>query len=235
MNRYSPLPERQFILFPYEVDDTSATLTNFATITKSYPHTASYLLENKKRLEEREQGRFKGINWHRFGRNQNIGIQGRVKVCVPRLIDKLYATYDVSGKHFLDNVDVGGITLKDEYQSQGLIYLLGLLNSGLSRWYFPHISAPFRGGWMSANRQFLSQLPIRPINFDDPADAARHARMVALVEQMLTLHTRQAAARADDRALFARQIAATDQQIDALVYELYGLNEEEVETVSGLG
>lgn len=30
-----------------------------------------------------------------------------------------------------------------------------------------------------------------------------------------------------------RQIAATDKQIDALVYELYGLTEEEIGTVEG--
>jgi hypothetical protein len=30
-----------------------------------------------------------------------------------------------------------------------------------------------------------------------------------------------------------RTIAATDNQIDALVYELYGLNEEEIKVVEG--
>ena len=31
-----------------------------------------------------------------------------------------------------------------------------------------------------------------------------------------------------DKELYQRQIGATDQQIDALVYELYGLTEEEI-------
>jgi hypothetical protein len=47
--------------------------------------------------------------------------------------------------------------------------------------------------------------------------------MVARVEQMLALHQRRAAA----------QIAATDRQIDRLVYELYGLSEEEIRIVEG--
>jgi len=34
------------------------------------------------------------------------------------------------------------------------------------------------------------------------------------------------------RALYQRQIEATDRQIDALVYELYGLGEEEI-AISG--
>jgi hypothetical protein len=34
-----------------------------------------------------------------------------------------------------------------------------------------------------------------------------------------------------DKELYQRQIEATDRQIDALVYELYGLAEEEIEIV----
>jgi len=61
----------------------------------------------------------------------------------------------------------------------------------------------------------------------------RHDRMVALVERMLELHKRRAAARTPaDRELYQRQIEATDREIDRLVYELYGLTEEEVAVVS---
>ena len=49
---------------------------------------------------------------------------------------------------------------------------------------------------------------------------------------MLALHRKLAAAsiRADKK-LYQRQIEATDGQIDALVYELYGLTEQEIATV----
>jgi hypothetical protein len=36
-----------------------------------------------------------------------------------------------------------------------------------------------------------------------------------------------------DKELYQRQIEATDRQIDALVYELYGLTEEEIGVVEG--
>ncbi len=56
--------------------------------------------------------------------------------------------------------------------------------------------------------------------------------MVALVERMLELHKKLAAAAIPaDKALYQRQIEATDRQIDALVYELYGLTEEEIAIV----
>jgi type I restriction-modification system DNA methylase subunit len=232
INRYSALPERQYIIFPYKVDGESVELIDFNMISKTYPQTAEYLLKNKKRLEEREKGKFKDEDWYRFGRNQNVGIQGRIKLCVPRLVETLHAAYDIKGNHFLDNVDVGGITLKPPYQKQGLIYLLGLLNSKLLRWYFPFVSAPFRGGWLSANRQFLSQLPICIINFSDPIDKVRHDQIVRLVEQMLDLHKRLTGAKtAHEKTILQRQIDATDRQIDRLVYDLYGLTDDEIKIV----
>jgi hypothetical protein len=232
VKRYRELPKRQYILFPYEVEDEQAALIDFDEISKRYPKTAAYLAKNKQRLEERERGKFRDHCWHRFGRNQNIGIQKRVKVCVPRLVESLHAAFDAEGTHFLDNVDVGGITFKSGHENQQFKYLLGLLNSRLLRWYFPFISAPFRGGWWSANRQFLSRLPYRTINFSDRSDATHHDTMVKLVEQTLNLHKRLAAASiAADKTLHRRQIDATDRQIDELVYELYGLTGEEIKIV----
>jgi len=232
VDRYSPLPDRQFILFPYEVKNETPSLLDFNFISENFPRTSKYLLENRERLANRERGKFKDRHWYRFGRNQNIGIQERVKLCVPRLVEELCAAYDQDGSHYLDNVDVGGVTLRQAYVQQGLPYILALLNSTLLRWYFPFVSAPFRGGWMSANRQFLSQLPIRTINFSDPADKSRHDQIVKLVEQMLAAKEKLAQSKTDaETHRLEAHCASLDRQIDAAVYELYGLTEEEIEIV----
>ncbi|HHT9138238.1 MAG TPA: hypothetical protein ACFYEK_13480 [Candidatus Wunengus sp. YC60] len=56
--------------------------------------------------------------------------------------------------------------------------------------------------------------------------------MVALVDQMLELHKQSASAKTDhNKIVIHRQIDATDRQIDQLVYELYGLTEEEIKIV----
>ncbi|ABN57097.1 MULTISPECIES: hypothetical protein [Methanoculleus] len=58
--------------------------------------------------------------------------------------------------------------------------------------------------------------------------------MVALVEKMLDLNRRLAAAKAPhEKEVLAGMIYATDRQIDRLVYELYGLMEEEIAVVEG--
>lgn len=51
---------------------------------------------------------------------------------------------------------------------------------------------------------------------------------------MLLLHQQRAAAQTEtDQQLFQRQIDATDEQIDALVYELYGLTDGEIQIAKG--
>ena len=78
----------------------------------------------------------------------------------------------------------------------------------------------------------LRSLPIPPV--DTPAAESTHWKVTALVERMLEVHQLQAGARTPtDRELYARQIAATDQQIDALAHELYGLTQEEMAVVEG--
>ncbi|MEI7728790.1 MAG: N-6 DNA methylase [Verrucomicrobiota bacterium] len=231
---YDRFDGRQFILFPYSVSNENATLVPFAEIRRRAPKTAKYLEANRKRLEGRERGKFADSEWYRFGRSQNLGIQERTKVCVPRLVDRLCAAFDATGRNYLDNVDVGGVTWKPGNERHDLRYLTGLLNSKLLAWFFPNVSAPFRGGWMSANRQFLSQLPFRKIDFATPTDKAHHDKLVGLVDKMLALTPKLRAARTDaERASLQNAVTATDQQIDALVYELYGLTPEEIALVEG--
>jgi len=79
-------------------------------------------------------------------------------------------------------------------------------------------------------------LPIRIIDFDKPAEKAQHDKMVGLVERMLTLHKEKAAVRlTTEKTMLQTQIEATDTQIDMLVYELYGLTDDEIKVVEGAG
>lgn len=51
---------------------------------------------------------------------------------------------------------------------------------------------------------------------------------------MLELHKKLGAAKApNEKTRLQREIDATDGQIDKLVYELYGLTEEEIKIVEG--
>lgn len=67
-----------------------------------------------------------------------------------------------------------------------------------------------------------------PIDFSNAADKKLHDDLVSLVEQMLV--AKRDGAKAQFEAETGRapaKVASLDRRIDALVYELYGLNEEE--------
>ena len=78
----------------------------------------------------------------------------------------------------------------------------------------------------------LKKIPIRTIDHSDAGDVARHDCIVSLVNSMLSLNKQLAEAKTShEQTLLQRQIEATDRQIDALVYELYELTEEEIKIV----
>jgi len=59
---------------------------------------------------------------------------------------------------------------------------------------------------------------------------ARHDKLVSLVERMLELHKRSPRL-PQEQEMVKREIESTDKSIDRLVYELYGLTEDEIKIV----
>jgi hypothetical protein len=78
------------------------------------------------------------------------------------------------------------------------------------------------------------KLSQRDLNFSvqRTIDKKRYDQAVELVERMLPLHKQLAGAKTEHASTnLQRQIDATDAQIDKLVYELYGLTDDEIKIV----
>lgn len=149
------------------------------------------------------------------------------KIVVARMGKTLAATFDDTGLYVKDAM----ILLARPGDDTSLLYYLALINSALLGYYYQHLFIT-----IDVLKNALLNLPIRPINFTEKSDHVRHDRIVVLVEQMLKLHGDLTTAKAThDKTLLERQIVATDRQIDALVYELYGLSDEEITIVEGTG
>jgi len=129
--------------------------------------------------------------------------------------------------------DINSMVVFSPQRGISINYFLGLINSRLiSFWFQKTYDKLQRRIFPQFKVKELASFPIRPIDFSNPADRERHDRMVALVEEMLALHRQLADARTDhERTNLQRQIAATDRRIDRLVYDLYGLTEEEIRIV----
>jgi hypothetical protein len=99
-------------------------------------------------------------------------------------------------------------------------YVLALLNSRLMQWRFKLTS--------TNNNVGTNELESMPIVV---SDQLQHDRLVSLVDQILVAKQQEAAASGHAKEIATRKCAALDRQIDALVYDLYGLTEAEIALV----
>ena len=129
------------------------------------------------------------------------------KVIYPQTAKSLYGCYDKVGTFGLNNVYF--IPTRD-------LSLLAILNSRLFDWYARHkfynLNDPWRGGRLQFFAQYMKKVPIADMTSEQKMALSR------LVKQIL----------ADPQSDRVRDI---EQEIDELVYQLYGLTDAEIELI----
>ena len=230
--RYHLSRTDRLILFPYAPGQNGATgLIPEAQLQTDYPLTWRYLVDNKRFLENRERGKMRGAQWYGFGRTQALDVMPLPKLFTPDIAARAAFSIDPTGEVFFTGGVAGGygILPLPTYSRE---YLLGVLNSKLLEWFIRQTSSTMRGGYYSYESRFIAHLPIVPIDDRSTGDRGRQDQIGALVQRLLELHTQLASAKiGHDREILARQIDAMDQQVNRVVYELYGLTEEEIRSI----
>ena len=113
--------------------------------------------------------------------------------------------YDESGVYGNDKIFI--------MTGEDLKFLLSILNSKLSEWYFSKISVTTGQGTILWKKYKLEQLPIAECEDKEP--------FITIVDQIITLKIQN------------QDTTALEAQIDQMVYALYGLSEEEIAIVEG--
>ncbi len=138
----------------------------------------------------------------------------------------LMSTLDKDGVLTLDTVE--NTVLTDRRFSYS--YITGLLNSKLWSWYAYRFIFSKAIRTMDLDEYYIEKFPLPTIDFDNAAEKKMHDDLVTLVNKMLELNRRLAPIRntpCNERDELLREINRTDKEIDNLVYDLYGLSEEE--------
>ncbi len=237
VRRYMVSNDPKLLIFPYKVHEDEFLILSEKEL-REHTNVCNLLAENKKRLAQRvwfgKGAEELSGKWYGMMYLDSYGSFAAPHLLTPSLSNRSNFALGTGNLFATGTAGVTSIIPKEDIW-ENILYLLGVLNSNLLSFYAISHSPVFSGGYYKFSAPYLRKLPIRTINFSDPADVARHDRMVALVEQMLALHKRLAAAKVPhEQTALQRQIEATDQQIDALVYELYGLTEEEIGVVGSL-
>ena len=233
IGRYHATPTA-LVLFPYEVKGSKARLFTPNEMKNRFPLAWIYLTRHRELLAGREHGKFRDA-WYQLY-PKNLGIWEQPKLMIPYMITDLAAYLDREDNYYFVNVTTGGFGLTNDEKTGNLQYLCALLNSRLLDFYFKRIATTFHGGYFAANKQYIGQLPIYPINFSDIIDKVRHDKMVALAEQVLSLNKQLSKAKTpNEKTRLNRKIKVTNNQINQLVYELYGLTDKEIRIVEKSG
>jgi hypothetical protein len=207
----------------------------------SYEWTGRYICYDKTLIEkelQRKKEKAKGAETRKEKKKlQRSGVwlrEGKIfdqtKILTRQNAKRIIGTFD--DQNFYVKNSLHSILQKDNRYD--LKFILGLLNSRLLDFYFQNRIGKTGEMFSQMKIEYIKQLPIRTIDFNNPDEKVMHDRMVQLVERMLDLHKKKQHANSDsEKELFEHQIKATDKEIDELVYKLYGLTEEEIKVVEG--
>ncbi len=188
-----------------------------------------YLSANSQNLKKRAAYVRGDCEWWKYTWPLHEKLYTRVKILTPYLSESNRFAID-ENKEFLGLTDT--TVIFDRNQNESMYYILGLLNSKLLSFRFKSIGKLKGAGIYEYFWNSISKLSIRTINFQNHDEVAMHDRIVTLVNRIITLIKIETVT-PQEAEKHAREIEATDREIDRLVYELYGLTDEEIRLVEG--
>jgi hypothetical protein len=220
-------PSNKLLLYPYDDRNGESKVIPESYLQTHFPLTWNYLNSQRGILSGRSYFEKSTKSWYELWCERSFGQQASKKIVVPELASTSRFAYCGEDIFYLDTAC--GIIPKDKSFST-LLYLLGILNSSLMEYYYRLTTVPKASGFYIYKTMYLKGLPIRRIDFSNPTEKKRHDDLVALVDRMLQLNQKLAALApfgAEQRQSLEREIGHTDSLIDSLVYDLYGLTDEE--------
>lgn len=200
-----------YILFPYK----DGKLISEDYIKTNLPLTYAYLSEHKGYLENRENGKMKGEKWFGYVYPKSLKEFEKSKIFTPDIAPVPSFGLDDEGKYYFTGGVSGGYGILPTSLSKKA--LLCILNSKVTAWYIQQTSTQMRGGWYSFESKYIRSIPIPNLSKEEEIKLEEYADQI--------LVTKSQNPTADTSAL--------EKEIDQLVYQLYGLTEEEIKIVEG--
>jgi type I restriction-modification system DNA methylase subunit len=209
------------VIFPYRRTSNRIELIPEKELQQNYPKAYKHLFSNKHRLSLRKGAR----HWYGYSAPRNLNLHDQAQILVPLLSESgNFATLSPTLLGKLCPMASGGFTISiPKTVPISPKYVLALLNSPVLFWILLRTSNIFRGGWITCTKQYFGELPIRLLNLSDVTERAQHDAIVGLVDNILSAKAMNPAA----------DTSVLEREIDRMVYELYGLTEEEIAIVEG--
>ncbi len=211
-----------------------ASHNNPPVIIESYPHLKEHLDKFIEKLTSRYD---KGQTPYNLRNCKYLGSFEKPKIIYPEFSSSSLFSYDDKGTYLLDT---------SWFIDSGDKYLLALLNSKLIWHYLGYVSSSLGSASLRMKKIFVEQIPIPKI------DEEKQQPFIKLVDEILETKPKikeykvllDEAVKADnfEREIklkkeieaFENRVIECEKEIDKMVYELYGLSDDEIRIVEGV-
>ena len=187
-------------------------------MSETYPAVFEHLF----RYEAKAKARYdKGEYWWELRACDYYDAFEKPKIIFPDIALRMQATIDTQSCFVVNTAYILPIA---DY------YLLGLLNSNLFLFYYSRISSTIRGGYLRYIRQYLVTLPV----FQNESDISLSLKseIINCVGSILNFSAKLAYSSLPlDVQQIGVHIDYQKEKLNQLVYQLYGLTEEEIQII----
>lgn len=209
VRRYSPVKSTSYLIYTFHGIDISS---------------CDAIIEHLQPYKQKLIGRATQQKWYELQQPQKRYVDSMKS---PKIV------YPDIAKQCRFAIDMAGLVCGDTtFAIPGRnVTLLALLNSRVANFYFKCVCAALEGGserYLRFKSQYVAKFPV-PIEM---TNKSTETRLEPLAQQMLLLVEKQESAKTThERTALGRQIEVTDQEIDSVVYQLYGLTSKEIRIV----
>ncbi|HAG08456.1 MAG TPA: restriction endonuclease [Desulfotomaculum sp.] len=186
---------------------------------KEFPSIKKHLSNFKRQLEPSVGRKPGSYNWYEIQDNTAYYPEfEKEKIIWGLTADKWAFAYDNQNHYLPSN---GYILTSKEIPIK---YLLALMNCKVMEFYFGFIGIMTAGGAFTLKHETINELPIKELS------NLEQKPFIDLVDKILAITKAEDYLQNPDRQA---QVKEYEKQIDQMVFELYGLTEEEIKIVEG--
>lgn len=230
---YEKIVANSYIIFPYKQVGGKVTLYSPQEMQERFPHALKYLQGFRTELNKRKMtGKRDDSNWYRYGRSQSIRrfFTGEHLVWPVMALGPNYV-FDGGLVAFTGggNGPFYGLEMKGNTR-ESIFYIQAILNHWFVERLVKSKASRFRGDYYSHGKQFIEQLPIYKINFDDPAERKKHQQIVDMVNTIMRLKERlNEASNMAQKTIIERSVNAANTELNKFIDALYQVEAHEDE------
>lgn len=189
--------ENAWMIFPYEVQNGSATLYMEDEMIDRFPRCWEYLKAHREKLEGRDirPGPNGLTKWYQYGRSQSLTkFDGSEKLIWSTLANRTPYAYDDSGLTITGGGNGPYYQLRPRQNTEvemlrgekySIFYLLAVISDPILEAMVNARGSDFRGGYYSHGKQFIETLPIRALDLENPAEKQLHDQIAALSKDLI--------------------------------------------------